>query len=427
MPKKSYKNKARGKKNKARGKTQVNLKIDETTRNPRDRTIRNPRDITKKLDRPSEAQRLVTTAATRLQDEISKESDHEAVYSRFELLLNGKNIDIDGFSYNISFVSDLGVKKPFGTEAFFLSSNTSSDKRLYWKNAVNFVIRWFRTTTGVAYFQEMNDRNKVVKNDNGTFVNGNFEGGYQALLESLSNKLQEPIVYDNDEEISAQLEGSYYKSGSFGKYRFVAYSLRKGHGASAVYPTLLTIWDSELLGELDNFYGHDLGQHEEYDNDNEDYNNIHFGRNISCVRTTYGANLVNIHAPNNDELTSAESLHSAIVDNLGKAKETFSNTWDPKTTIIGGDTNDGEDRLQSIRFNGEIYRYLGIAPKTCCHDYNSIRIIDYRRAGDKFYGSVPKRPIKMFRPSQRGGSYTTYSNKSNKSNKSRTRKSLKKK
>jgi hypothetical protein len=416
MPKRKYKNKAKG-------KARVKL-VDESTRNPRDRTARNPRNITK-IDRSRETRRLATNAVTRFQDEISKESDHEAVYSIYQLLING-GIDINVFSYNISFASDLGLKRPFGTEAFFLSSNTSSDKRLYWKNAVEFVCKWFRRTKGgqVAYFQEMNDRKQVAQNDNGTFVDGKFEGGYQALLEILSAKLGESINYDNGgKEIQAQLAESYYKSGSFGKYRFVAYSLKKGYGANVVYPTLLTIWDSEVLGELDKFYGHDLGQHGEYDNDNEDYGNIHHGRNISCVRTTFGANLVNLHAPNNDEETSAESLHSAIVDNLNKAKKTFTDTWDPQTTIIGGDTNDGEDRLQSITFNGETYIYMGTAPKTCCHDYNSIRLIDYKRAGDKFYGSVPKRPIKIFRPFQRGGSYT---NKNSKNSKALTRKLLKK-
>jgi hypothetical protein len=416
MPKKKYKNKAKGK---ARVKV-----VDESTRNPRDRTARNPRNITK-IDRSRETRRLATNAVTRFQDEISKESDHEAVYSIYRLLING-GIDINVFSYNISFASDLGLKRPFGTEAFFLSSNTSRDKRLYWKNAVDLVCKWFRRTKEkqVAYFQEMNDRKQVAQNDNGTFVDGKFEGGYQALLEILSAKLGESINYDNGgEEIKAQLAGSYYKSGSFGKYRFVAYSLKKGHGANAVYPTLLTIWDSEVLGELANFYGDDLGQYGEYDEDNEENNNIHHGRNISCVRTTFGANLVNLHAPNNEESNSAESLHSAIVHNLSMAKETFTDTWDPQTTIIGGDTNDSEDRLQSITFNGETYIYMGTAPKTCCHDYNSIRLRDYKRAGDKFYGSVPKRPIKIFRPFQRGGSYT---NKNSKNSKARTRKLLKK-
>jgi hypothetical protein len=230
------------------------------------------------------------------------------------------------------------------------------------------------------YFQEMNDRNKI---------SANFQGGYQALLEQLANP--GTISYNDirlyykpsldSKLISYYTQGTYTgKDGKF--YGFLAYSIEKIESFGTIYPTVLTIWNSTILGDIANFYGNDLGLHYKY------AKSFHYGRNFSCVRTSNGANLINLHGPNAPTYANID-LKQAIEDYMTKAATNFK-AWNAALTVIGGDTNDTGNLMKTIKYGATFYKYRGNAPKSCCAEYfdftprDDTLNKDYVYSGDKF-------------------------------------------
>jgi hypothetical protein len=361
---------------------------------------------------------------------FSTTSDHKPVCLDFILEgLKGefekfRKLILKGLSYNMSYLSDIGPMYPYATnasEAYFLSRIKGPDKRLYWKNAANLVYDFFSTQNPhVMFFQEMNDR-KRISNTNPyevTLENGEFKGGYQALLELL-NGGPSGIIYS--EEIRADPEGSYYVYGSFGNFCFVAYSIKKGGN----YPTVLTIWNRLVLGEFENFYGNDIGYHSLYQPDSPYEPNRHLGRPFSCVRTTAQANLINIHGPNWPYYASTK-LKLVIERYMEEAKERFGDIWNIKSTVIGGDSNDALNIMSSIDFNDEIYTYIGKKPLTCCAERSDDNLLKpYRHSGDIIFVANPKRPIELYQPSNTSIAYGQYYVK--KIRKNKKKKSLKRK
>ena len=273
---------------------------------------------------------------------FSTTSDHKPVCLNFilggiegDFILEGiegnfnkfRKLILKGLSYNMSYLSDIGPMYPLASnasEAYFLSRIEGPDKRLYWKNAANLVYDFFSTQNPhVMFFQEMNDR-KRISTTNPYYVtleNGEFKGGYQALLELL-NGGPSGIIYS--EEIPADPEDSesYYVHGSFGNFCFLAYSIEK----DGYYPTVLTIWNRLVLGEFENFYGNDIGYHSLYQPDRRGEPNRHLGRPFSCVRTTAQANLINIHGPNWPYYASTK-LKFVIEYYMEEAKERFERNY----------------------------------------------------------------------------------------------------
>ena len=344
-------------------------------------------------------------------------SDHKPVFMVFYL----KKAVLILFSYNMSFVSDLGPLNPYGSEKFLLEQIQGPDRREYWKNAANLVNNFFTMQRpDIMFFQEMNDRDNILPRvgppqfldpdpnnfDQGT---GQFLGGFQALLELLNGGTTNGLVigppvttncYPTGEPGSI---GSYYRTGTFrsGEYCFVSFSVRKVmFTGEVVYPTVLTIWKNRPeLGGFDGFYGNDIGLHVNYNRGD----GFHSGRNFSFVRTSTGANLLNLHCPN-DAQNIDTRLRPVINQYMETAITDLGGSYNELSTVIGGDFNDAYDLLREIVLTRSIreryiYSYRGIAPRTCCVEY-PIDTIDkpYRGAGDKIFVIVPLEPLKPVGP-----------------------------
>jgi hypothetical protein len=319
----------------------------------------------------------------------SRTSDHKPVYMKF--YLEGISEPIVALTYNMSFASDLGLA--MGSEKNFVAraiSEDSTNPRAYWINAAELVVDFVKTQNPtIMYFQEMNDQLKIREKK------PTFNGGYQALLELLANP---GTISYNDTHLPCTLVSSmvssilvsYYKHGTYtgidGKfYGFLAYSIEKKEPWGTIYPTVLTIWNSTILGDFANFYGNDLGLHPKYGR-----NPFHYGRNFSCISTSNGANLINLHGPN-DPFSVKTKLKPAIEDYMTEAATNFK-AWNAALTVIGGDTNDTNDLMKTIKYNKTLtfYKYRGDAPKSCCAEFfnsngrNDTLNKDYVYSGDKF-------------------------------------------
>ena len=350
----------------------------------------------------------------------STTSDHKLVFLNFPLTLIGIGSgEFVAMSYNMSFLSDLGPRIPKGSEAVFLSTIKGTDRRVYWKNAVQLVQCFIKDhEPDIMFFQEMNDRDSITTT-NPNFVSledGTFKGGYQALLEAIQDI---GTVYTTSPNQVALPTNSYYKYGSLAikgeTYQYLAYSVAKG--PPYVYPTVLTIWKIERLGELHQFYGNDLGKaspHYDLTYMEKLYNGdtFHHGRNFSCVRTTKGANLVNIHGPNAPS-TANPKLKGAIELYLQQSYATFSSIWENNATVIGGDTNDANNMVPMINFNGEDYSHLNPPPISCCFETmaNTLLPLNYPYSGDKIYVANPTNWIQLYEESYCPALRTTASGK----------------
>jgi hypothetical protein len=287
---------------------------------------------------------------------------------------------IVALTYNMSFASDLGL--PIGSEINFVKRairRNPNNPRIYWENAAKLVQYFVKTKNPtIMYFQEMNDQLKIREK------NPTFNGGYQALLEILAKPttiiyIGTRLPYTLVSSLVSSILVSYYTHGTYtgkdGKfYGFLAYSIEKKESWGTIYPTVLTIWNITILGDFIDFYGNDLGLHPTYNNDP-----FHFGRNFSCITTSTGANLINLHGPNNPE-NVIDKLKPAIENYMTEAATNFITqhadkkwNWNEALTVIGGDTNDTEDNMKTIVFTRATtttsYNYKGNAPLSCCAEY----------------------------------------------------------
>jgi hypothetical protein len=313
----------------------------------------------------------------------SRTSDHKPVYMKF--YLEGIPESIVALTYNMSFASDLGIAT--GSEKNFVQraiDENPDNTRAYWENAAKLVLDFVKTQNPtIMYFQEMNDQLKIREK------NSAFDGGYQALLELLATGT---VSYSDTQKSYRSRSGSplisYYTQGTYSgnnstNYGFLAYSIQKIESYGTIYPTVLTIWNRTILGDFANFYGNDLGLHPKYKG-----NPFHYGRNFSCVKTSNGANLINLHGPN-DPFSVKTKLKPAIEDYMTEAATKFT-TWNAALTVIGGDTNDIKDSMKTIKYGATFYKYRGNAPKSCCAEYFDFRPRDdtlnkdYVYSGDKF-------------------------------------------
>ena len=305
-------------------------------------------------------------------------SDHKPVFMEF--YLEGITGPLVALTYNMSFASDLG--RAIGSERNFVQRAIDANPynpRAYWKNAANLVADFVNTKNpAIMYFQEMNDREMIADTN---------VGGYQALLELLAQN----STYQLSSKVLYNPAGSYYRTGTYvgtnsKNYGFVAYSIKKTESYGDIYPTVLTIWNTTILGDFSSFYGNDLGLHASY---NDPY---HYGRNFSCVTTSRGANLINLHGPNAPAYVNTK-LIKAIEDYMKEAATNIG-SWNEALTVIGGDTNDTDDKMKEIKFKETIYNYAGSGPLSCCAEFFEIRgindtIYKYRSSGDKFLVKNP--------------------------------------
>ena len=373
-------------------------------------------------------------------------SDHKPVFMEFFLKYIEPETPLIALTYNMSFASDLGIAK--GSERNFVQRAILADRsnpRAYWKNAANLVDYFVNEKNPtIMYFQEMNDSVRIKK------TKPDFDGGYQALLELLANpntisyiSLEIPYSVRDSRLDSYYTTGTYIGGRNEQNYGFVAYSIMK---PDKTFPTLLTIWNIDTLGGFDNFYGNDIGLHSQY---RSNPNNL--GRNFSCVTTSKGANLINLHGPNlpwnastflkdaieYNMVEAANAFNQAQVPQSAQASQTEQvpqpaqaeqpeqaatsiKSWNAALTVIGGDTNDSFDEMKEIPYITTTYNYAvdntGKAPKSCCAEffnlfednYNDTLDKSYRNCGDKFLvnNPDPSKPIylnKLYEPPEDSG------------------------
>jgi hypothetical protein len=236
----------------------------------------------------------------------------------------------------MSFASDLGA--PIGSEKHFIKNGWDTlgkGGRSLWDNSAHFV-KLFLTdipTASVVGLQEMNSREKLNKPD--------FMGGTDAVKELLKDMPN--LIF---KECSVETK--------FG------------------WPTLLTIWKKDKLGECTKEYCADLGNYSEY----ASLGPQHKGRPISIIQTEKGFTLINLHAPNlpSDSLTGAPIFRNALQDNINNCG--FTNDIDINKLFIMGDFNDPHNAIKFSKpliINGEPLFHSNSDTKTlsCCYNFNS--------------------------------------------------------
>jgi len=389
------------------GRDRTGRDRSKTSRNERDRTGRDRtgRDRTGRdrtgtarrsaVSKPLSRSRFKAKSKEELfymfQNKYSTRSDHLPVELELELELDSGTIRVKLLTYNTSFASDLGLLRPFGSERVFLSRMKKKySKRHYMRKATALIEENFDDHS-IIILQEINDADQIqyadgVYGDDSFDVHKKFKGGYQAIIKTLANG--KPITKSPKVKVTNNPYNSYYETGSFGNHRYLAYSVEKilGNGTK-IYPTVLTIWDADELGDLENFYGRDLGQHNIYGSENSNFDNIHHGRPFSCVRTTKGVSIINMHGPNGTPATykpDINKLRQAINEYIAEAKTQFGNVWNNKLTVAGGDLNDTTNDLQYINLGTHslILKDGHMPPFTCCFEFMGERHKRFNKTGD---------------------------------------------
>jgi len=244
-------------------------------------------------------------------------------------------------SYNMSFASDMG--KIMGSEKHFIlnglteSREVGKNQRILWENAREFVYRFFTDSENVPNasacgLQEMNVRAKVAG-----------VGGIEGVKERL------PVS-------------------EFPDLDFFECVTTTPHG----FPTVLTIWNKQKLGNKTHEHCGDLGEFPGY----AALGPQHKGRPISIIHTDKQVTLVNLHAPNvpSDSLKGSPILRDAItatIDSCG-----FADRIDPKKLFIMGDFNDPYNAIRSSQplvIGGMPLNHSLSDVKTlsCCYNFNS--------------------------------------------------------
>jgi len=341
----------------------------------------------------------------------SQTSDHKFIMVKVKL------DDIVGDftigSANTSWQADTGPQIPNGTEAFLLKRQAGPDKREYFKNSIKTIVyQFFKKRMAAFYVQETNDRVRVITTDETKVTlnsDSKFEGGYQSILEALADANKTELV-EEEGNIPIGIKGSYYSRGTFGNYSYVAFSVKVDIAVSifelsAMYPTLLTIWNHERLGRFVACYGEDMGR--SFRGLFGTIESKNYGRPILCVHTEMGVNLVNIQAPNEPSLVKS-NLYIAIkvflseaqrnLEDMAKAKN-IKFIWNPRLIILGGDFNDAKKSMRQITITDShakplaCLHYKGEAPFTCCAETRYNTLNNYPLGSDSILANNPITPI----------------------------------
>ena len=260
------------------------------------------------------------------------------------LKVSPKNIVHTIGAYNMSFASDLGLDPNrtgvYESEGSFLLSNDSLDVRKFWKNALDNVIYFWKSKTFIKdhkpSFLGLQEMNKT-------------EIGSLTGSDIIRQKLKE--IDPNISMITEEVDSGRSK------------------------PALCCIWDSKKLGvhvkseisKLDYVPVIESKFTSKLTPDN--------GRPILIVYTDKGYLLIVLHAPNNDDLARHNLLdfRKNLNDKINNFSEDLKLYKDK--IFISGDFNDKYDALQNlyltIRNQNFTLKYKGIAPKSCCHNWDS--------------------------------------------------------
>jgi hypothetical protein len=260
-------------------------------------------------------------------------------------------------SYNISFASDLGTFA-FGSEKHFVNDALKRldalgrreelvkyGKRAAWENAAQLVRNfWMNQDPSAMGLQEMNTSEKLdKKSENGTVTK--FPGGVRRLQEVLTD-IPNLGFYAN------------------------------GIAVGSNFPTLLTIWNTEKLGNHTHDYVADLGEEDGFNK-----HTYHKGRPITIVYTDKGFTLINLHGPNWSEESykgNMEFLRAAINKHVVQFFEkNQSPILNSNKLFVMGDFNDPFNAIkhsQPLVIEAIPLYYNNSdteAVKSCCYNFNS--------------------------------------------------------
>lgn len=236
-------------------------------------------------------------------------------------------------TYNMSFSGDQGLDPRrtdvYESEGAFHLSNKTGDLRMFWKNALNTVVAFVKESNFTAIgLQDMNMTAKPT-----------IEG----TLSSIKPRVNYKVYID---KISTP-------------YRDVGVAI---------------IWNAEKLGDIEAsaIYDLDYTPKEYFVPNTTDKQQ---GRPIQFLLTTGGYLLINLNAPNHEELARRKltDLRRAIAEKTTtfmKGREAIQKG----KMFVMGDFNDRYDAIKEIRIDiagvKHILTYRGDAPFSCCHNWD---------------------------------------------------------
>lgn len=244
----------------------------------------------------------------------------------------------------MSFAGDSGLipcrPGAFESEGSFHLSNETADPRLYWKNALEHLKKFWTEGGSAVGLQEMN----------GT-APGAATGS--AIVDSELKKIN-----PNTETDTLQCMG----------------------GAK---PSMTIAWDKTVFGSKkeSKIYDLDYLHVEPYvvSKVPEEQKRKQTGRPIHIVLTSKGFLLVNIHAPNMEAASEANfaDFQKGFQDRITQfiTEIPAAATVPLEQVIVMGDFNDRYDSLQRIPIvigdKSGVLTYAGDAPLSCCHNWDS--------------------------------------------------------
>jgi hypothetical protein len=321
----------------------------------------------------------------------------------------------------MSFAGDTGLdprrEDVYESEGSFHLSNNSGDLRLFWKNAFNNIVKEFWKDNYINHYPSVMGLQEINKTKVGSTTGSGF-------IES-QLKLINPEIQMITEEVDS------------GKSK----------------PALSCIWNRKKIGELVKSKIDRLNYIPDLEVEYAEKKTPEQGRPILIVYTTFGYLLVVLHAPNDDGLARHQLLD--FKRDLKKKINDFLTDLQMEIKedriFIMGDFNDKYDSIRTLNLTikNKQYNlsYNGLAPLSCCHNWNSSctqsrfspltnligregrkdigncnvpkdsngkeytlagrgkrypmgdegNINNYKYYGDKVFGSYPKGNIKLFR------------------------------
>ena len=239
-------------------------------------------------------------------------------------------------SYNMSFAGDRGldprrktdeVRNVFESEGAFHLSNDTGNPRMFWINALEFVISFWNTKDATAMgLQEMNCTGAKTG-----------AASVNAAMKDISPDIETDTL---------QCQG----------------------GAR---PCMTIIWKKSVLGNKvrSAIYDLDYTPEEMIADPAGPAHSRQLGRPMHILLTDKKVLLINIHAPNSSNVYTFKDFKTHFQKNLKDfiGEENIN----PANIIVMGDFNDRYDSLNEIPVGDTFLTYKGKAPLSCCHNWDS--------------------------------------------------------
>lgn len=314
-------------------------------------------------------------------------------------------------TYNMSFAGDMGLDPQrdgvFESEGAFHLMNKTGNPRAFWLNALSLVKHFWSTEehASVMGLQEINLEKGSV----------DIERTIASINPSLIVVTEEVVVNPH------------------------------------VKPAVTLIWNKDKLGEESTRLIEDLDYIPSDEATNTRANGAKVsgkqtGRPVLMIYTKGGYILISCHGPNHPELSKKTMKDFRISLNEKFMRFTSGKPVDKNKVFIMGDFNDRYDAIQSINLGDASLSYNGVAPKSCCHNWDSScrdprfkalgiagrqvvgtcdvpkqedgkpyalagpgkryllgdegKVENYRYTGDKVFGGNPTDDVRLYRPAE---------------------------